>query len=82
MTAAPIQPPDIRHLKSMGLTGARIDCLKCARRRDLTWEEIGLADETPFPEILSHRRFVCTGCGSRQFTIMPDWWGYRAQGGG
>jgi hypothetical protein len=68
-------PPTIAHLKSQGLTGARVFCTKCHRMREVTWQLFGLADKTPFPDIALHKRFVCSGCGSRAFTITPDWAG-------
>lgn len=79
---APVQPPEIRHLKARGVTGARLRCLKCSRGNNLTWDEIGLSDTTPFPEIAIHKGFLCAECGSREFCIMPDWPEYKAEGGG
>lgn len=74
--------PTIQHLKTMGLSGARVGCTKCHRTAYFTWEKIDLPDETEFPKSATLKRFKCSGCGADQVTVMPDWSAYRAPGGG
>ena len=83
-TPYPGPGPTLRHLKSMGLTGARVDCTEpgCQHSGRLTWEALPFPDETPFPEIEASQRLRCSKCGSKRVTLMPDWTGYRPQGGG
>ncbi len=41
---------------------------------------IGLAPETPFPNISKLKRFVCSACGSRRDDVSPEWRGHKAAG--
>jgi hypothetical protein len=68
----PGPPPTVADLKAMGLTGADVTCTKCHRARLIVWGDIGLPDETPFPDVASLRRFVCATCGAREFTGTPE----------
>jgi hypothetical protein len=81
MTERPA-PPTIGNLRAQGLTGAKITCTGCRRTADLTWEKIGLPDETPFPQIKAMKRFTCSVCKSRTCHMSPDWTGHKAQGSG
>ena len=85
MTAnMPPAPPTIGSSKTEGLTGVWVTCLHpdCRRSVALEWDRLGLPDDTPFLEIGARRRFVCSGCGSREVSVTPDWREYRAQGMG
>ena len=69
-------PPTIGFLRQEnGIRGVRVYCagLNCGRMQAITFNELGLPDETPFPEIARRRRWFCVGCRSRQVTCMPDW---------
>jgi hypothetical protein len=66
----------------MGLEGAYVTCRGCQQSKPVTFDLIGLPDETFFPDIAKLRRFKCEGCGSRVFVLTPDWRGMRAPGAG
>jgi len=82
MEPSRLPPPTVAHLKSMGVsafsvTRARANCLHSA---SVTLEAAGVEDRAPFPSIAERRRFVCTHCGGRTVSIMPDWRGHKASG--
>ena len=68
-------PPDIAYLRGQGVVGARITCkgTDCGRTVTVTFDQIGLPEDTPFPQIARRRRWVCQKCGSREVSVMPDW---------
>lgn len=78
------QPPAIAHFKGMGVTGIRISCTAydCRRNNTLAFDALPFPDELAFPKIEASGRLVCRQCGSRLVSVMPDWSGYKAQGGG
>lgn len=39
-------------------------------------------DNTIFIEIRASDRLRCERCGRREVSVMPDWRGYKPQGGG
>lgn len=80
--ATPLPPPTILDLKTMGVTGAVVSCTGCGRMNVIAWDGLRLADDTPFPDVSRLKRFACAGCGSKSVGVMPDWAGYRPQGGG
>ena len=67
--------PTIGHLKSRGVTGARIFCGSnwCGHMIVIAFDDLGLSDQTPFPTIKTHRRWTCKRCSGRDVSIMPDW---------
>jgi C4-type Zn-finger protein len=77
-------PPTIAHLQSDGVAGAWVTCRNpvCLRSTPLSFKAIGLAPETPFPNIARVKRFVCAACGSRRIDVSPDWREFRAAGMG
>ena len=69
-------PPTIAYLRQQnGIKGVRISRagLNCGRMQEMSFDELGLPDETPFPELATRRRWLCTGCASREVGVMPDW---------
>ena len=69
-------PPTIAFLRQEnGIQGVRVYCagLNCGRMQEISFYDLGLPEETLFPEIARRRRWVCTGCGSREVSCMPDW---------
>ena len=69
-------PPTVGYLRrENGVRGVRISCagLYCGRMQVMSFDDLGLPDETPFPKIASRCRWVCIGCGSGEVTCMPDW---------
>jgi hypothetical protein len=75
-------PPTVAHLKSMGVSAFNVTCAHayCLHSASLTFAAAGVEDRTPFPLIAERHRFVCTRCGSRAVSIMPDWRGHKASG--
>jgi hypothetical protein len=75
-------PPTIAKLKSMGLSGFRVTCdlMTCRHSASLAFEAAGVDDSAAFPSISERRRFVCSRCGGRAISIMPDWRGHKASG--
>ena len=73
-------PPTIGHLRSMGLTGLTVTCsgVECHHAVDMRFDDLGLAEEVEFPQIVTLKRFWCSRCGSDRVTLMPDWRGQRA----
>lgn len=77
-----VSPPTIAHLKAQGLTGVCPLCRVSGHSGVVAFDVVGLPDRTPFPDIGRARRFRCSGCGARDYAVMPDWQGYRAPGMG
>ena len=77
-------PPTIAYLRGMGVTGARAACLEpdCRRFGTVAWEAMDFPEGTLFTFIQASQRLRCSGCGSRWVSVMPDWSGYKAKGGG
>ena len=59
------------------LTGAHATCLHSSF---VIFAAAGVERQTPFPSIAEHSRFICTRCGGRAVSIMPDWRGIIASG--
>jgi len=79
-----IAPPTIADLQHCGVASAWVTCSNpvCLRSTPLSFKAIGLAPETPFPNIARVKRFVCAACGSRRIDVSPDWRGHRGAGMG
>ena len=82
ISSLPIIAPTIASLKAAGLTGVLPVCRACHHSGAATFDAIGLPDETPFPRIARARRFRCSGCGARDYAVVPDWSRHRAPGTG
>ena len=69
----PIAPPTIADLQSQGVAGAWVTCRNpvCLRSTPVSFKGIGLAPETPFPNIARAKRFVCAACGSCCVKLPP-----------
>ncbi len=78
------EPPTVGDLRSLGITGLQVTCsgAHCFHSAAFEFGRLHIPDATRFPDIRGLLRFVCTSCGAREFHIMPDWRGYRAQGMG
>jgi hypothetical protein len=79
-----MQPPSIAKLKSMGVNAFRVTCSYgfCFHSAFGTFASAGIDDQAPFPSITERGRFVCSRCGGRAVSIMPDWRGHDASGVG
>jgi hypothetical protein len=77
-------PPSIAKLKSMGVDAFRVTCShgSCFHSAFVTFTTARVDDQAQFPSIIERRRFVCTRCGGRAVSIMPDWSGHSASGVG
>ena len=75
-------PPTIARLKSMGASAFRGKCGRASylHSASVTFAAAGVEDRAPFPSIADRRCFVCTRCGSRAVSIVPDWRGHKASG--
>lgn len=80
--ADPIAPPTIGYLRRQGVTGFRVSCTSdvCRRSTVVAFDTAGLSDDLAFPMIERGGRLVCSACGSKRASVMPDW--PRAQGTG
>jgi hypothetical protein len=76
--------PTIAHLKGHGLGGLWVTCANaaCQHSAPFTFAALYLDDDEPFPSIARRRRFVCTQCGARSVSVMPDWRKLNAPGMG
>jgi hypothetical protein len=79
-----LPPPTIGYLRRDGLDGVIVQCanIDCRRTADISWDAIGLPEDTPFPEIVFRARFRCAGCGQLDCYVSPNWRGYMASGNG
>ena len=76
-------PPTIAYLRrENGIRGVRVYCagLYCGRMQVMSFDNLGLSESTLFPEIAGQRKWLCTGCGSREVSCMPDWPDPRQKG--
>ena len=76
------KPPTIAKLKSMGADKFSVTCAQafCLHSACVSFAAAGVEDQAPFPSITARRRFVCTRCGGRKVSIMPDWTNHTAHG--
>ena len=64
-------PPSIASLRLQGVTGVRVFCssFNCGHNAVLPFDKLGKPETTLFPSL----KFVCSRCGRRDVSIMPDW---------
>jgi hypothetical protein len=76
--------PTIGDTRAMGVTAFSVTSAKaaCIWSADFDFDALRLPDEMAFVHIPRHRRFVCSRCGFRQVSVMPDWRQYAASGNG
>lgn len=67
----PPGPPTVGHLKSQGVTGARLWCVACSHSARMAWETLRTRDTDPFTAV--GKRLKCSACGGRDIQKMPDW---------
>jgi hypothetical protein len=72
--------PTIAHLKGHGLQGLFVTCanVACQHSVPFTFAALDLADDVEFPSIVQRLRSVCTQCGARTVSVMPDWRTHKA----
>ena len=77
-------PATIANLRQNGIVACTITCdgPDCWNAKRVTFDDLGLPDETAFPDILRWRGFRCQKCGCRRVRVSPDWTNHRAQGNG
>lgn len=70
-----VPPPTIAYLRSQGVMGARVSCrnAECGRTVTVPFDRMGLAEDTPFPQIARLKRWVCQQCKGCTVSVMPDW---------
>lgn len=68
-------PPSIDFLLRQGVAGLRVSCRTgyCAHSAALRFDAMGLPADLPFPAIEASGRLVCSACGGRLVSTMPDW---------
>ena len=77
-------PATIANLRQQGLVAVSVTCggPNCWNTKRVTFDALGLADDTPVPDIQVSRRFRCQKCGCRRVRVSPDWSDHVAQGTG
>lgn len=67
--------PTIGDSRRQHQTHVFVDCgaLGCGNTRRLSFDDLGLPDETVFVEIARRKRFVCHRCRSRNVSVRVDW---------
>ena len=67
--------PSIGYLRDQGVTSLRVSCngSNCHHGAALTFDVLGLPDDTPFPSIATRRWCTCERYGSRKVNVMPRW---------
>ena len=69
-------PPTLGAIRRLGATGLLVACPPpCKRRSRIKIAALRLPDDTPFDEVTSRRRLVCTDCDRRAgpAAISIDW---------
>lgn len=76
--------PTIGDSRRSGIVACDVQCAgpDCWHQVGVTFDDLGLPDETVFVDIPRLRRFRCRKCGCRQVRVSPDWTDHRAQGNG
>lgn len=69
---APSALPTVAHFRQHGCAGVRVGCTRCGRGRGVTFETIRAAEHETIRD-LARRPYRCSGCGSTETTVMPDW---------
>jgi hypothetical protein len=64
--------PTVADFRRLGVKGVRVSCNGCGRMSVAEFGAIQARDDETIID-LRRRAYVCTGCGSRENTIMPDW---------
>ena len=67
--------PTIGDSKRQRITHLFVDCgtIGCGNTRRLSFDDLGMPDETVFIEIARKKRFVCHQCRGRNVSIRADW---------
>jgi hypothetical protein len=79
MTVMRAAPPSLSDLQQQDVHAARVFCVnpKCGHFSRVPFGALALPPETPFPDIVKLRQFVCKACAGREVTLQPDWPAYR-----
>ena len=72
----------IADIRVLGINGFGVTCSHCYRTRKFGFDELRLEARVVFSHIPHVRRFVCTGCGWRKVSMMPDWLQVSLRGDG
>ena len=72
---APVAPPASGFFNSQGVTATRVFCasIYCGWVVVVDFDDLGLPNDTPFPEITRSRTWKCQRCRCTESTAMPDW---------
>lgn len=67
--------PTIGDSRRQRITHVFVDCttIGCGNTRRLSFDELGLPDETVFVEIPRRKRFTCHRCRGRTVSVRADW---------
>lgn len=67
-----LPPVTIEFLRIVnGVEATRLSCMDCNEIHVMSWEEIGLPDDTPFPP--PEGFWKCGSCGGANVTAEPEW---------
>ncbi len=75
-----MEAPKVEHLPPVtieflrivnGVEGARLCCRDCNAVHVMSWEDLGLPEETPFPP--PEGFWTCGLCGGKHVTAEPEW---------
>ena len=70
------------YVRSQGIGRFGVTCSHCFRTRKFGFDELRLEAGVAFSYIPRVRRFVCTRCGWRTVSVMPDWTEVSLRGDG
>jgi hypothetical protein len=67
-----LSPVTIEFLRVVnGVEAARLSCGDCKAAHVVTWDELGLPDDTPFPP--PEELWKCGRCGGTHVSATPEW---------
>jgi hypothetical protein len=75
--------PNVAQVRALGVRSVRVFCaadLVCAHSKEMTFDELRLANDDVIIRVARQRRFVCTCCGSRKVQVRPEWPPHKATG--
>lgn len=65
--------PTINDLRNKGVTGLRVTCLgqRCDHNAIISFDSLGLTDDTPFVEVAVRRPWICGRCRGWRMSVVP-----------
>jgi len=76
--------PTVGDTRREGISSLRVTCgnAACVWSAYFDFDTLKLPEEMIFVQVPCFRRFVCSRCGGRAVSVMPDWRQYAASGNG